>query len=606
MAATSKRDVVVTGTSCQLAPDVDTPQRLFDFCAAARCSSRPIPASRWNTEYYYHPRSVEPGYYDIKAGGYLDHDVAAFDAPFFHISEADARAIDPQMRLLLENAYVALEEAGITLQDIANSHKVGVFSGASKSDYATYLETDYATAPKSTALGTATTMFANRISYFFNVHGPSISVDTACSSSLTALDMACDSIRSGRCEVAIVGGCLLQLTPLTLSGMAALGTLSPEGKSLTFDENADGYGRGEGAACVILTSREYAMQSTCPIRATVRASGVNHCGRSQGIASPDGPAQVRMIQDVYASVGLDPIDTAFVEAHGTGTQRGDEIEVQSIAEAFKVNERGPGETLLVGSCKSNFGHTEAASGIVSIIKCVGMLENRVILPNANFETPNAVLASYGSSMTVPLKCLPWPENAPLRISVNNFGFGGSNAHVILERDADTEDGTSNRLYHAQQENSTCSSTAQIFHFSARDEHTLKSQLGAYSSLLGDKKWSDAADESQWLHDLSYTLSCRRSRLDWRATVVADSASELYSKISTGDITMSRRAPKTGICLAFTGQGSAYPEMAVSLMSVDLFAQAMEQADIVFKQLGAQWSILGKCLCDHSQDPQKPD
>jgi acyl transferase domain-containing protein len=330
----------------------------------------------------------------------LERDIAAFDAPFFSLSEAETRAMDPQERLMLESAYLALENAGVPISNIAGRSDVGVFSAGSKSDYDVRIAQDLATMPRYTATGNTMTMFANKINYFFDLKGPSVTVDTACASSLTALDMAVQNVRSGRCKIAIVGGSFLQSSPISVCEMGAIGTLGKDGKSYSFDSRANGYGRGEGVACVIISTTDEAASANYPIRVAIKATGVNHCGRSQGITMPNGAAQAELIAGVYAAAGLDPVDTPYVEAHGTGTQRGDSIEAQSVSEAFRVSSRTADRPLYVGSVKSNFGHSEAASGVVSVIKCITMLENRMILPNANFEELNPALEALKSQFVV--------------------------------------------------------------------------------------------------------------------------------------------------------------------------------------------------------------
>jgi acyl transferase domain-containing protein len=367
--------IAIIGASCQLPSGVDSTNALWDFCSKAQCSARPYPESRFKSAHYYHPAAHKQGHFNVRAGSFLDRDISSFDASFFNITATEAVSMDPQQRLLLECAFTALENAGLDLNELSGKSDIGVFAGGSKSDYDALINLDQFTATHYAATGNAMTMFANRISYFFNWRGPSITIDTACSSSLSALHAAVQSLRHGECSTALVGGSFLQLSPMLLSHMAAIGyvdptlliflffkltgrrAVSPDGISYSFDARAQGYGRGEGAGCLVLRSTNDAIRARNTIRANIRNTGINHCGRSQGITVPKQEAQIELIRGVYAAANLDPTETAFVECHGTGTSKGDPIEARSIASAFKSSSLDVDDPLYIGSVKSNFGQS---------------------------------------------------------------------------------------------------------------------------------------------------------------------------------------------------------------------------------------------------------
>ena len=578
----SGSDVAIIGMSCQLPGGVNTLDKLWDYCAESRCAAGPIPKARFDASKHHHPNGSKPGHFNIDAGSFIQEDIAAFDAPFFNLSEAEAKAIDPQHRLLLECGFTALENAGIDIKTIAGSKDVGVFASASKCDYETRAYMDQYTASQYTATGSALTMFANRLSYFFNLQGPSITVDTACSSSLTALHYAVESIRNGECNTAIVGGSFLQLSPLLLSFMSNLGALGKDGKSFSFDHRANGYGRGEGVLCVVLRTASDALAQGDCVRALIRNTGVNHAGRSHGITSPSGEAQVALIRQVYHSVGLDPVDTAFVEGHGTGTERGDPIEAESIAQVFCGGRQKRKSPLFLGSIKSNFGHLEGASGLLSVIKSVLMLERGIILPNANFEQISPAINLNMWDMRVPTQSVAWPENQVRRVSINNFGFGGSNAHIVLEQAPDLADLEDIDIPRAEPRKAR----RRLYIVSAKDQSTLQLQMDELSGYLE----RSCEHEDNFMRDLSYTLCCRRTHFTRKFITHASTPVELLEKLRQPDrIKRASTSPKLGF--VFTGQGAQWAQMGMSLMSYPKFAEAMEHADQCLKEFGAKWSLL---------------
>lgn len=314
-------------------------------------------------------------------------DIKAFDAPFFNISAAEAKAMDPDQRMLLELAYEALEASGNTLEGIAGGDS-GVFVGTSASGYNHHNNRDAQTAPMFAGTGVSPAIHSNRISYVFNLHGPSFTVDTACSSTLTALHLACQSLRSGETKRAIVAGAHWIATPDEFVILSNLQLLSPSGKCFAFDERAtSGFGRGEGGLCLILEPLIEAERHRSPIRALIRASAINQDGKEcTGMTAPSTKAQSDLIRQVYRNAHMDLSGTDFVEAHGTGTAVGDPIEIAALGQCFGTIRRQ--NTPRIGSAKSNFGHLEGASGLLAVAKAAMMVERAYMVPNSNYAKPN--------------------------------------------------------------------------------------------------------------------------------------------------------------------------------------------------------------------------
>ncbi|KAL9093844.1 MAG: hypothetical protein Q9165_003767 [Trypethelium subeluteriae] len=400
------------------------------MCKEARDAWTTIPKERFNQDAFYHPDASRNGASNVRGAHFVAQDLSLFDAPFFSMTPAEAAALDPQQRLLLECCYEALENGGIPISKVAGSD-TSCFVGSFCRDWSEIMMRDPDSVPMYQATGGGQALLSNRISYFFNMRGPSISIDTACSASLVALHLACQSIKSGESRQAIVGGSNVILSHELMISMSMMRFLSPDGRSYTYDHRANGYARGEGAACLVLKSLADAVRDGDPIRAIIRNSGVNQDGKTNGITLPSGDAQSSLITSVYESAGLDPLDTSYVEAHGTGTAAGDPIEASALAKVF-CKDRSVDQSLAVGSIKTNIGHLEGASGLAGVIKTVLMLENKFIVPNTNFEKANPNIPLDDWRLTVPTKGYDWLSTGIRRASINSFGYGGTNAHIIID------------------------------------------------------------------------------------------------------------------------------------------------------------------------------
>ena len=427
------RPIAIVGMSCRFPGDATTPSRLWDMLAQGKDAWSEIPPSRFNLKAFYHPDGSRNGATNVRGAHFLHEDLSLFDARFFGITPSEAAALDPQQRLLLETSYEALESGGIPMSKVVGSD-TSVFVGSFCWDWNAVTLRDPDSVPMYQVLGNGQALLSNRLSYFFDLSGPSITIDTACSASLVALHLACQSIKSGESKMAIVGGSNVMLNHDLMIPMSAMGLLSPDGRSYTYDSRANGYGRGEGAACLILKPLTDAIRDGDSVRAVIRNTGCNQDGKTNGITLPNAKAQATLIEKVYREAGLNPADTTYVEAHGTGTVAGDPLEASALANCF-CKERTRLKPLTVGSVKTNIGHLEGASGLAGVIKTVLMLEAKLIVPNKNFCKANSNIPLNAWNLTVPMETRPWEPSAlsgVRRASINSFGYGGTNAHVVLE------------------------------------------------------------------------------------------------------------------------------------------------------------------------------
>ena len=354
-----------------------------------------------------------------------------FDADFFGISPREAECMDPQQRLLLEVAWEALEDAGQVPARLAGT-SVGVFIGISTSDYGRMRGADRVTGDSYSISGNAPSIAANRLSYVLNFRGPSLAVDTACSSSLVAVHLAIRSIQSGESTVALAGGVNLILSPEISKQLASAGFLASDGRCKTFDSRADGYVRGEGAGIVVLKPLEQAIVDGDPVYAVIRGSAINQDGRTNGLTAPSLEAQAEVLREAYRSAGVLPGRAQYVEAHGTGTLLGDPIEASALGTVLAEG-RPSGELCSLGSVKSNIGHLEAAAGVAGLIKVALALHYREIPASLHYQAPNPHIPFAKLQLQVQRELTRWPETNPASLAgVSSFGFGGTNAHVVVE------------------------------------------------------------------------------------------------------------------------------------------------------------------------------
>ncbi|KAJ5413478.1 hypothetical protein N7465_005783 [Penicillium sp. CMV-2018d] len=565
--------IAIVGMACRLPPDISTLTEFWGFCAHGRSAWTENPEQRFGNAAFWNPNPDRKGKVNNKGGHYLKHNLAHFDAPFFRITADEAKAMDPQQRFLLEIAYQALENGGFSLEEMSGKN-VAVFAANAFSDYLHGITRDPETAAKFVMTGCDPSMIANRISHFFDFHGPSITVDTACSSGLTALHMACQTLQSGEVPYAIVAGAHLNIYPQSTILYSLSQLLSPEGKCYAFDERATGgFGRGEGAACLVLKPLSVAMNAGDHVYAVIKNTGINQDGRTTtGITVPSADAQKRLIKSVYESCGLCPSQTQYIEAHGTGTAVGDPIEVQALSEVFGKSSDASSPTFL-GSSKSNFGHCEGVSGLVSVIKTAMMLEKEMILPNSNFCNPNPDLNLERHNLSVLGRIMPWPKSQVRRASVNNFGIGGSNSHAILEQAPKKLPGAP-------------SGSSYIIAVSASCESSNRMQL---TQLSGYVRKHPLFFNPLIMEDLAFTLS-RRSSLPWKTALVARNPNELIEKLRGSSTTPTRATTRPSIGLVFTGQGAHWPKMGQDLLCYPAYANSIERSQAALTVLGEPWSL----------------
>ncbi|KAF5603009.1 polyketide synthase [Fusarium subglutinans] len=615
--------IAIIGLSCKFAGEATNADKLWQMIANGRDAWSQIPMSRFNWAGSFHPDHEKSSTMHVRAGYFLKEDLGNFDAAFFSLSAETAASMDPQFRLQLESVYEALENAGQPIEKVAGSD-TSVYMGTFNHDYRESMIRDEDDLPRFMITGTGAAMASNRVSHFFDLRGASMTLDTGCSTSLVALNQAVSDLRSGNSTMAIVGSSNLMLNPDMFKALGSIGVLSPDGKSFSFDSRANGYGRGEGVATVIIKRWRDAVAAGDPIRAVIRETCLNQDGRTETITSPSSNAQEQLIRKCYQSALLDPLETQYFEAHGTGTPTGDPIELQAVAAVFQPKRQSTCP-LRVGSIKANIGHTEPVSGLASLIKVILALEKGEIPPSINFEKPNAKLDLEEWKFEVPQKLEPWIPNSNgiRRASINNFGYGGTNAHVIVEMGppwlADpmtpTTNGTSHTngyTYHMDSA-SQCGTKptsdgnntnpvrnkTKVLVLSARDERACQDMISNLKDYLERQKEHDLPDE--FLQRLIYTLGQRRSMMPWVAACPISytrGMSTVVESLGSSQFKPKRivRTPRIG--MVFTGQGAQWYAMGRELIiAYPVFRSSLELGDAYLRELGADWSLMEELMRD---------
>ncbi|KAL8701333.1 MAG: hypothetical protein Q9224_000549, partial [Gallowayella concinna] len=581
---------VIVGLACRV-PGAQNPSQLWDNIMEQKDLQRKMPSDRFNVDAFYHPDGTNKGTTNAKYGYFLDQNLGEFDAGFFNISGREAEAMDPQQRLLLEVVYEALEDAGIPLQSI-NGSQTSVFCGCFTNDYNAMTTKDLSTYPKYTVTGTGNSILANRISYFYNLHGPSATVDTACSSSLVCFHMGNQSIRNQESDISIVVGSALHFDPNIFITMTDLGMLSTDGRCRAFDASGRGYVRGEGVCAAILKRKGRAELDGDTIRAVVRGTAVNHDGKKQGITLPSSESQEELIRRTYSLAQIDPADTQYFEAHGTGTAAGDPREARAIGAVFSGDRDQP---LNVGSVKTNIGHLEGASGIAGIIKATLALEHKTIPPNMHFQSPNSEIDFEKWKINVPTKPKHWHSSNELRrASINSFGYGGTNAHVILEKHDLAIQSEYQTLELPERVAEMVYGRPHLVPLSSHSEKAGKLLARSLSTYL--ERHPDIA-----VPDLAFSLAVRRSLHRYRSFAIGNnqetSIKELESPQPIAAWTPSKDAtPRLGFVM--TGQGGQWFAMGRQLVQKSpLFKETLIRCDDILQRLpdSPAWSVLEELL-----------
>ncbi|KIW12713.1 hypothetical protein PV08_09991 [Exophiala spinifera] len=581
--ATDSDDIAVIGLSCRFPGGASTTDKFWNLLYNSESAYTEVPKSRFNVDAFYHAGD-KLGTLRCRGGHFLDGDISAFDAPFFNITAQDAKAMDPTARMLLEVTYEALENAGLRLHDLAGSD-TGCYIGCFTRDWHEQQIKDSETAPMYAGTGTGFSLLSNRVSWAYDLRGPSITLDTACSSSLVGLHLACQSLKSKESKLAIVCGANLILSPDLAIFLSNLHMLSKEGLSRSFAAGTSGYGRGEGIATLILKPLADAVRDGDPIRAVIRGTGVNQDGHTTGITVPNSDAQADLILSTYSAAKLDLSETAYFEAHGTGTAVGDPLELAAVARTLGKARKQ--DNIVVGSVKSNIGHLEGAAGLAGVIKCILMLERGTILPNIHFDQPNRRIPFDDWKITVPTSALPWPQHLSKRTSVNSFGYGGTNAHAIIDN---AEDFLRSQGWHEISQGSGKEfPRKRLFVVSAPTDAGLDRLRKQFCEYLDSIK-ADA--ELAYMTRLAYTLSHRRTRFDWKAHVVASTLKELREQLSAPSISASRSsATPPALAFVFTGQGAQWARMGVELMQLPTFKASIFDAQAYLTSIGCDWSLI---------------
>ncbi|MFJ8472832.1 amino acid adenylation domain-containing protein [Kitasatospora sp. NPDC094011] len=511
-AARRDGDIAVIGMAGRLPGSADLGE-FWDHLAAGDDLVGEVPADRWD-------RREHPGS-DAYRGGFVPG-IDRFDAAFFGISPREAELMDPQQRLLLEVVWSAVEDAGYRPSDLAGK-RVGVFVGVTNSDYLEVQRAAGRGTEGHTITGAALSIVPNRISYLLDLRGPSMAVDTACSGSLTAVHQACAALRDGTCDLAIAGGVSLILSPGVFEALSQGKMLSPDGRCKAFDSRADGYVRGEGAGVVLLKPNDRAERDGDAVHAVIRAVAVNHGGRTTSLTAPNPDAQADLLVEAYRAADVPLSTVGYIEAHGTGTALGDPIETAGLSAAFRRlraerGEAAAGTGCAIGSVKTNIGHLEAAAGIAGLFKVVLALRHDTIPASLHFREQNPYLELDGGPFEVAATARPWPRptdaagrELPRRGGVSSFGFGGANAHIVLEEPPVVD--TPDELPGAE----------QLFVLSARDEQALRGSAQRLADHLARRDVPAA--------DLAHTLQVGREAMNHRLVLVATGTAALRAELA---------------------------------------------------------------------------
>lgn len=553
--------VAVIGVGCRFPGDIDGPERLWDFLTEKKCAITAYPDRGFTNAGTF-----------AESGGFLK-DVAGFDNRFFDIPPDEALRMDPQQRLLLEVSWEALEHAGIIPESLRLS-RTGVFVGVSSTDYVRLVS---ASAQQKSTIwdntGGSSSIIANRISYFLDIQGPSIVIDTACSSSLVAVHLACRSLSTWDCDIALVGGTNVLISPEPWGGFREAGILSQTGCCHAFDKSADGMVRGEGCGVIVLQRLSDARLEGRRILAILTGSAVNQDGKSNGIMAPNPSAQIGVLENACKSARVDPLEIGYVEAHGTGTSLGDRIEAHALGMVFGRKRPGSGP-LMIGSIKPNIGHLEGAAGIAGLIKAVLMVERGSLPPSGGFTEPNPAIPFTELGLRVVDELQEWPVVAgrPRRAGVSSFGFGGTNAHVIVEEagsvGADTVSGR------ADVGGSGGGVVAWVI--SGKTASALAAQAGRLGRYVRARPALDVVD-------VGYSLVSTRSVFDHRAVVVGQTRDELLAGLAgvvagrpEAGVVCGVGKPAGKTAFVFAGQGSQWLGMGSELYAAyPVFAEALD-------------------------------
>ncbi|KAI1444204.1 putative polyketide synthase [Annulohypoxylon stygium] len=623
MDSTTFKPIAIVGIGCRLPGSISNPSQLWEFLDQRRSAGGKLPESRFNID-SYHGGKDQPAITEALGGYFIQEDIRDFDNQFFGINNREASVMDPQQRKLLEVVFESFESAGVSLDD-ASGANIGCYVASFTPDFIAMQTKDVESLSRYSQIGMGTTILANRISHVFNLKGPSCVLDTACSSSLYALQAACSALLADECDSAVVAGVNLVQTPELHVAISQAGVISPSSTCHTFDTSADGYGRADGVNAIFIKRLDDALRDGDPIRSVIRSVAVNSNGRTPGITQPSIDGQEAVIHKAYARAKLNPSDTPFVETHGTGTGVGDPIEVEALSRVFKKAERN--NPLLLGAVKTNLGHSEAASGLTSIIKATLMLERGQIPATIGLKqlNPKLKIDDWGVQIVTSTTPLPADDQNTRRVSVNSFGYGGANAHSILEsaprasnkvfikkpRGINGVNGTNgiNGINGTNGINGHSNGHINGDTYEHEDAPSDKTYLLLFSanklsSLHGRvEKLLELDLSSISITDLAYTLGQRRTHFPLRGYIIAKESS-LLEDISLDNLRLSNTEndyAEKKCAFVFTGQGAQYQGMGRELMQFSTFSRTIRQLDEALSSLpyAPAWKIYD-VLMDNSE------
>jgi acyl transferase domain-containing protein len=579
----NREPIAIVGMGCRF-PGAPNLEIFWQMLCNGVDAITEVPASRWDIEAFYDPDPTKPNKMNSRWGAFLEH-VDLFDPQFFGVAPREAVSMDPQQRLLLEVSWEALEDAGFILESLSGT-PTGVFIAINTFDYRELLIRNFVNLDAYTITGNDSSIAANRISYFFNLCGPSIAIDSACSSSLVAVHLACQSIWNQESTLAIAGGVNVILSPWVAISFSKADFMAPDGRCKTFDADANGYVRGEGVGVVILKPLSKAMADADSIYAVICGSAVNQDGRSNGLTAPNPKAQEAVLRAAYRQAGVSPGQVQYIEANGTGTIVGDSLEMKALGNVLAEN-RPFGKYCAVGSLKTNFGHLEAAAGIAGLMKVALSLKHRQIPPSLHFLKPSPHIPFDKLPLRVQQKLEIWPKSDVLALAgVSSFGYGGTNAHVVLEEAPPAPPASpAPPAPPASPASRASERPLHILTLSAKSENALREMAQRYEEFLTKYPTISIAD-------VCFTANTRRSHFKHRLAVVAEYTSQFreqlgafarvgeISGVVTGQV-HNRKRPK--IAFLFTGQGSQYVGMRRQLYETQpLFRQIIERCNQILQ------------------------
>ena len=568
--------IAIVSAACRLPGGVRSPAQFWQMLLAGVDAVGEVPPDRWDGAALFSTDPDDAQRMNSRWGGFLDG-IDRFDAAFFGISPKEAALMDPQQRLLLETAWEALESGAQVVDRLAGS-ATGVFIGAHthSNDYRLLQLAQAAGLEAHASTGSAHSILANRISYLLDLRGPSMCVDTACSSSLVAVHLACQSLRTGESDLALAGGVNLMLLPPASLEFAKLQILSPNGRCRSFDAAADGIARGEGCGLVLLKRLSDALRDGDPVLAVIRGSAVNQDGASNGLTAPNGPAQEAVVRRAFKLAGIEPQRLGLVETHGTGTALGDPVEVEALAKVIGAP-RSAAQRCWLGAVKTNIGHLEGAAGIAGLIKAVLCLQHRRIPKNLHFQALNPHITLAGTALAIPTEAVDWQADGAARVAaVSSFGFGGTNAHVVIEEHVA-----------APAVPFEVPALSRLLAISARDANALHELARAHLEQLEALPAMDTTALASHVH----SAACGRTQHAWRLGVVGDTAPAMARALRDrqGDAHGPGRAAAAGVVFVYSGQGGHWPGAGRELYATEpAFRDALDDVAARFERLSG-WS-----------------